>query len=217
VDSKKALSVPVSIPAIIFNNHSDFRGVDWLPQDPDTRIFHLIRDPRDVIISAMHYHRTAREPWLHNPRSRFNGMTYQQKLNSLPDDRARLIWEMDNTGGRTINAMKAWDYSLENSCEMKYEELIGDVDGIEFARVASHLGFDHDEVAICREEFRKRSLFGRKRRSKSVHVRSGMRRQWEGVYDVDLGQIFVEKFGTALVDLGYEPDNSWVSGCRGKC
>jgi Sulfotransferase domain len=213
--SKKVLSAPVSIPSIIFNNHSDFRGVDWLLQDPDTRIFHLIRDPRDVIISAMHYHKTAREPWLHKPRSRFNGMTYQQELNSLPDDRARLIWEMDNTGGRTINAMKAWDYSLEKSCEMKYEELIEDVDAVEFARVASHLGFDYNEVASCQEEFRRRSLFGRKRLPKSIHVRSGMSRQWESVYDLGLAQIFVEKFGTALIDLGYEPDNSWIGACRG--
>ena len=216
LNNRVALSGPVPMPAIIFNDHSDFRGAEWLLQDSNTRIFHLIRDPRDVIISAMHYHRTAKEPWLHKPRQKLGGMTYQQKLNSLPDERARLIWEMDNSGGRTINAMKAWDYSLKTCCEMKYEDLMNDIDGIEFARVASHLGFADEEVAICQEEFRKRSLFSRKRKFESTHVRSGKSRQWESVYGIGLAEIFVEKFGTALIDLGYEPDHSWVGACRGE-
>lgn len=213
--NRKVHSAHIAVPAIIFNTHSDFRGADWLLQDPDTRIFHLIRDPRDVVISAMHYHKIAREPWLHKRRTRFDGMTYQEKLNSLPDDRTRLIWEMDNSGGRIVNAMHAWDYSLEKCCEMKYEDLMGDVEAVEFSRVASHLGFDDDEVETCREEFRKRSLFRPRRRSKSTHVRSGKNRQWESVYDEALAQLFVEKFGSVLIALDYEPDNSWIASCRG--
>jgi len=214
MQGKKAPSARISIPAIIFNSHSNFRGVDWLLHDPDTRIFHLIRDPRDVIISAMHYHKTAREPWLHKPKSKYDGMTYQEKLNSLPDDRTRLIWEMDNSGGRTIESMRAWDYSLGKSCEMKYEDLMEDIDAVEFGRVALHLGFAGDEVATCQEEFRKRSLFGRKRPARSVHVRSGESRQWESVYDIGLAQMFIQRFGNVLAELGYEQDDSWLGACR---
>lgn len=211
---KTDLSTQISIPTIILDEHSRFHGADWILHDSDTRILHLIRDPRDVVISAMHYHRSAREPWLHKRKSRFDRMTYQEKLNSLPDDRARLIWEMDNSAGRTIEAMRAWDYSLVNSCEMKYEKLIEDIDAAEFGRVASHLGFNQKEVITCQEEFRKRSLFSRRRkRSKSVHVRSGEGRQWENVYDIDLAKTFIEKFGDVLVELGYESDNSWVCTC----
>ena len=38
----------------------------------DVRIMHLIRDPRDVLISAMHYHRKSTEAWL---QSRFPATT----------------------------------------------------------------------------------------------------------------------------------------------
>src|SRR5205807_6273285 len=79
-------SPQIPLPVILFNNHSDFSSADWILRDPDSRIFHLIRDPRDVIISAMHYHKTARESWLHRAKAKFGQKTYQEELNSLRDD-----------------------------------------------------------------------------------------------------------------------------------
>jgi hypothetical protein len=41
-------------PFILFNYDSDFRDYAYLLDRDNVRILHLIRDPRDVLISAMH-------------------------------------------------------------------------------------------------------------------------------------------------------------------
>src|SRR5256885_3315342 len=84
-------------PVIVLNDQSDFTATPWLLDGPDQRILHLVRDPRDVLISAMHYHRVAQESWLHVPRKGFGGLSYQQKLNSLPDDSSRYLFELKHS------------------------------------------------------------------------------------------------------------------------
>lgn len=197
--------------AILFSDHSDFSGCAWLLEHPRSRIMHVIRDPRDVIISAMHYHRKAKESWLHLPRKGLGGLTYQQKLNRLPDDRARYLFEMERTSRRVIRDMQKWDYTRTNSLECKYEDMIADV-GMELvSEVLRHLGFEAGELEACRQIFWKNSLFGELRGSQSVHIRSGALRQWPGTFDESLAAAFLEQFPDALVQLGYEPDNSWTA------
>src|SRR5438034_8174977 len=64
----------LSPPAVIFDRNnrilSGKKGFDRLTPlllNSKHRVFHLIRDPRDVVVSAMHYHRTSTEKWLHVP------------------------------------------------------------------------------------------------------------------------------------------------------
>ncbi|HEY3776695.1 MAG TPA: sulfotransferase domain-containing protein [Rhizomicrobium sp.] len=202
----------VPIPAIVLNDHSDFSQCEWMFTDANTRLLHLIRDPRDVIISAMHYHRTAREPWLHKPRSKFGQQSYQQRLNGLGDEHSQYIWEMDNTGLRIINAMRKWNYSMKHTIELRYEDLINDIGGDLFSTAVAHLGFIGPEIGVCRREFGKRHL-SNKRKATSHHVRSGEARQWEPIYDAALAEAFINRFGDVLIDLGYETDNLWAK-CR---
>src|SRR5437764_4734607 len=67
-------------PLVLFQPHSNFDGSEWLLESPEYRVLHLIRDPRDVIISAMHYHRVAKERQLHVRRRKFGDLTYQEKI-----------------------------------------------------------------------------------------------------------------------------------------
>src|SRR5438477_10494050 len=120
IGGRFAKDVNLDPPVIVFNNHSNFRRLGWLLDDPDSRILHLIRDPRDVIISGMHYHRSSREQWLKKPKAEFDNVSYQEKLNSLPDDFRRYLFEMQNSGMRTIGAMRRWNYQLPNALEYKY-------------------------------------------------------------------------------------------------
>src|SRR5215813_9352381 len=71
-------------PFILLNYDSDFREhADILERD-DVRILHLVRDPRDVLISAMHYHKKSNESWLHEPIPGYNDVTYQRRLRAQP-------------------------------------------------------------------------------------------------------------------------------------
>ena len=50
---------------IFMEPHSRF---DFDVLERDYRGLHMVRDPRDMIVSACFYHLTSTEPWLHVPR-----------------------------------------------------------------------------------------------------------------------------------------------------
>jgi hypothetical protein len=134
----KETSIPTDIgpPAICFSPHSAISPGDIQQYRSECRILHMIRDPRDVIVSAAHYHQTSDELWLHKKRRAFDGMTYQEKINSLADDRERYLFELRNSGNRTVKAMQRWNYSLPNAVECRYEDMIEDSEMTLFTRVA---------------------------------------------------------------------------------
>jgi hypothetical protein len=209
---KKITEEDAKAPVVFFSMNSDFRNTPWLIENPEHRVFHLIRDPRDIVISGAHYHRVAKEKWLHNPRAAFGGKTYQQQINSLPNNRQRYIFEMNNGTKNTINNIEMWDYERENSFECKYEKLIDDVDMSLFSQIVTHLGFDDNELETCRACFWKNSLFGDKQdgKNKTIHIRSGSAEQWREVFDRPLARTFTKQFGDVLIRLGYEPNDQWV-------
>lgn len=200
-------------PIIFFERGGKLREYRHLRGDPRLKIIHLIRDPRDVVISSMHYHCTSQEDWLHRPSERLGGRTYQAEINALRTSRARYVFEMDNRAATTIRTMLRWlDGGWSNSIECKYEDLIGDVEMILFTEAVTHLGFFGQELEICRKAFWKHSLFGRRADGKALkgHIRSGAARQWANIFDKPLAEEFARRFDGALTRLGYETDNSWI-------
>jgi hypothetical protein len=198
-------------PLILQDSHSTWYG-DTALHTSDDRGLHVIRDPRDVVISAMRYHRRAKEKWLHVPMARFAGRTYQEAINALPGDRARCLFEMDNNAGHVTRAMARWNYARPECFEAKYEDLMADAEMSLFTRAVAHLGFAGDELHACRRAFWDNSLFGGKREKAATmkHVSAGGGRQWEGAFDRALAEAFTERFGDVLIALGYEPDHSWI-------
>lgn len=180
-------------------------------QDVDFRGVHLIRDPRDVILSGMHYHRTAREPWLKIPEDYLGGKSYQETLQGLSPDE-QLYFEMDMVGQQTISQMLAWNYQDKRFFEVKYEDLISP-DGVDlFHQIMTFMGFGGSELEQCLAVFRRISLqqVGFVKELNDRHVRSGRPRQWQTEFRRRHGERFVSRLGDCLVRLGYESDNRWV-------
>jgi hypothetical protein len=206
-------------PVVVFDRNcsiltgkKDFAKFTPLLLNSDHRMFHLIRDPRDVVVSAVHYHRTSGEKWLHVPEKRYGGLTYQQKLNAFGDETSRYLFEMENSSGRVIEQMRQWNYGIAHCFECKYEDLVVDTEMTLFADVVAHLGFSKSEIEECRKRFWQFSLFGghASRKGKTQHIRSGEARQWRNAFNFEIANHFIARFDDVLVRLGYEPDNSWL-------
>jgi hypothetical protein len=203
------VNVQDSLPAntdIFFQNASKFE-LGTLPRS--YRGVHIVRDPRDVIVSACFYHQKAAEPWLHIPDPALDGKTYQQALNELPTLEDKLSFEMRHATRRVIDAMAAWNYQDRNFLEVKYEDLIVDVDLVLFHRIFQFLGFPGQVIPSVLAIALDQSLFSGKSNSGRTHVRSGAAAQWPRYFETRHKAEFLGLFGDVLVRLGYEADDTW--------
>lgn len=188
---------------------------------PDARFLHVIRDPRDVLLSGARYHLKAPEAgeeFLHEPREDLAGKTYQQHLNFLSPG-GQLRFEMREKHALTLQDMLDWDYTRPNTIEMRYEDLMQDIEGRLFGEALRDLGLPEFEVAQGKRIFWEQSLFGgladaNKRSDRiNLHVASGQVAQWRSKMPRALAEEYAARHGEALVGLGYEDHpTAWVKG-----
>ncbi|MCP9884667.1 hypothetical protein KBY97_05945 [Synechococcus sp. ATX 2A4] len=172
------------------------------------RGLHLIRDPRDVLISGAHYHGRSDEAWLHARQARFMGRTCQQAIGGCRSLADAIAFEMRHEGGRTIREMLSWTYSNPLIFEAKYEDLIGD-DGMErMAKTFAFLCYPQDALPELVAIARSVSIFHGGADCLG-HVRDGSAKQWVQVFDERLKALFIDCFDDALIRLGYEVNHAW--------
>ncbi len=186
----------------------------------DARFLHLIRDPRDVLLSGMSYHRQidpAREQFLSKPIPSLDGRSYQEHLNWLASDEDRLLFEMRGKHAQTVAEMLAWDYTRDTCAEVTYEALITDTDGSLFQDILRFLGLSAEEAALGRKIFVERSLFGPMKHAGftkqdlDTHIQSGKPQRWKTELPRAVAETYATEFGDALVSLGYEDHPSaWL-------
>ena len=198
-------------PFILFNYDSDFGEHSAILDRADVRILHLIRDPRDVLISAMHYHKKSNETWLHEPVPGYDNVTYQRQLNALSTPFDQYVFEMENSTESTLRDMVNWRYGRANCFEARYEDLRLDTQMDHWSQITAFLGFEEAERQVCWQRFWQNSLFGNPVRFAHKHVRSGDVAQWKREFTPELAEAFVERFPTVLQMLEYETGNRWIS------
>lgn len=192
---------------VFFQSHSKFD----LEQPPvEYRGLHLIRDPRDRIVSGCFYHQKSNEEWLHIKKDEFGGLTYQEKINSFKSLDDQIMFEMQNSGLRGIREMLDWNYNNQKFYEVKYEDLISDKNLILFHKIYTFLGFPGKVIPQLLGISYENSLFSNQLK-KSVHLRSGKKGQWENYFTPKHKAIFIELFGDALLKLGYESNHDWAA------
>jgi hypothetical protein len=172
-------------------NNEEFRGI------------HVIRDPRDLCISAARYHGQARERWLHVPRDEFGGLTYQQAINQRETLADKIEFEMGGSAKLQIAAMDRFDRQSV-FWDVKYEDLISDRDMLLWHRLFVYLGLEGKELAAGLDAVWGRSLFGDGAPAKQTgHIVHGGARQWTALLDTDLLRKMNDEFGAAIASLGY--------------
>lgn len=191
---------------IFMQNHSRV-DIGQLPPYVGT---HVIRDPRDVIVSGYFYHRWTWEKWTQIPQDEFGGLTYQGYLNSL-DQHSGLLAEIRNT--KAVREMVGWDYGNPNFLELKYEEIIRDEESA-FSAIFEKYGFDESSIQRSVQIARQFSFANVTNRAlgnveEGNHLRSGRSGQWRDHFSEEHKAVFIDVFGDALVELGYETSNDW--------
>jgi hypothetical protein len=158
----------------------------------------------------MHYHRTARESWLHERTPGYDNLTYQRALQKLPSRAAQYIFEMENSSANTLREMADWPYGRANCLEARYEDLRQDSGLGHWRRIVDLLGLDAQEQALAGRRFWQNSLFGGLSRLGNPHIRSGAVGQWRREFTPELGQAFLKRFPGLLQSLDYETSDTWV-------
>lgn len=179
---------------------------------------HMIRDPRDVTISAYFYHLWSHEDWCNIPRKEYGGKSYQQYLKGLSKEEGIFV-EMSNTlaeGNTTGNIIKDftnWNYNVPNILELKYDEVILNPN-YWFRKILKHYGFNQKEISrgmkiVEKYSFKVRA--GRKlgEESKKSHLRKGTPGDWKNHFNEDHKNEFKKLYGDLLIRLGYEKDLKW--------
>ncbi len=186
---------------IMFEWSSAFSNFGIDPAKYPTLI--VIRDPRDVVISSAHYHMKSAEAWLHIPKEKFEGRTYQEQINSLADMRARYLFEMDHKAGAVIREMvkRKQDPAYSQALFVTLESLVSDVDLVTYRKLFTHLGFDQHSLQAALDCALKNSVFAGKH---NQHVRDPRPKQWLKIFDAELNSEFQERFGNSAKLLGYD-------------
>lgn len=189
----------------------------------DARFVHVIRDPRDVLLSGAHYHETnpgRQERFLHEAKAELAGRSYQQHLQALETVEEKLDFEMQNMHLKTLTEMLRWPYGHPRALELRYEDLIADEDCARFSEVLAFFGFTGDEAEVARRVYFDNSLFGGLKAEVAAgdavgrtrtHVASGEARQWPAKLPKATAELYRARHGAALVTLGYERDaEDWL-------
>lgn len=219
--AKKLAEAAETGPQIIVNWSSSFP--DELMEMGHARFLHIIRDPRDVLLSGMRYHRVAplgNEKFLRKERDDLGGKNYQDHINALPDDHARLMFEMENKHDVTVQEMLSWSYGHTHAVDIKYEDLIEDTDCNIMRNALKSFNIEGLDVDKAVQSYWDHSLFGGLAKSddrsdrQNLHVSSGAAAQWKSKLPREIAEPYAERYGDALKTLGYAKDNSWVAECQ---
>jgi hypothetical protein len=198
-------SVPLA-PAtdVAFYAHASTFRRDHVGDRP-FRGSHLVRDPRDLVVSGYEYHRSCDEPWVQQPQTAYGGLGYQEYLCSL-DDHDGLMAEIEWMAATTAVEMSGWDYDQPEFLELRYEDAVGD-ERTTFATLFRWYGFDDDALARGLEAVDRLSL--RQGGALRDHARSGQPGEWRDRFSSDHLARFKELTGDLTVRLGYETDPDW--------
>jgi hypothetical protein len=172
---------------------------------------HMIRDPRDLVVSGYFYHRWTSEAWANLPMAEFRGRTYKEYLNDLGQDEG-LIAEIRRVAF-WVSHMAAWNFENDRIFEIRYEEIIVDEDPV-FEGLFKHYGFGEKAISKSRDIARKYSIRRLKKAPKGEddqksHLRSGRVGEWRKYFKAEHKKLFKELYPGVMAKLGYENSDDW--------
>jgi hypothetical protein len=177
------------------------------------RAVHIIRDPRDMLISGYFYHLKASESWCHYqdptnedwavvnaqvPENLPAGTSLKDYLESVSIEEG-LAAEMDLRQFHFDN-MLDWPTDDERVLTIRYDELMGN-EAETFRRIYDFYGFVPQTRWAAAHYANKYSITSAHRHGS--HIRNPKAGQWKRHFTPDLERMFNERFGALLEKYGY--------------
>lgn len=222
--AKRVDLLPAEGMVMVVNWSGTFPRKLW--RRPDARFIHVVRDPRDVLLSGMRYHQIAKlgkEKFLQEERPEWGGLNYQSYLKSLPTEVDRLFFEMGEKHDKTVNEMLNWQWGHERAAELRYEDLMGDPSCNLFRSALVSLGIAELDIDLMVKKYWDLSLFGgladeaARAEMPKGHISqagAGEVSQWRRKMPYEVAEEYAKRYGPALRALGYAQDDSWIEETR---
>jgi hypothetical protein len=168
---------------------------------------HMIRDPRDVVVSGYFYHLWTDEKWAHVAREDLGGKSYQQHLRSLSQDEGLAAEIQSFSHYANDYEMRSWNYSDDRVLELRYEELIAN-ESDQFERLFRHYGFHDSAIEQCidiaaTQSFKKVANRQPGETNPNHHLRSGKPGEWNSVLSRQHIELIDELVGDLILLMGY--------------
>jgi len=198
---------------LLLDPHSRIKERQLLDDVSSYRGSHVIRDPRDLLISAYFYHLRTDEEWCAKPnpvnRTLPADVSYQQHLRRL-DLEQGLLFELKNVSGANITRMAQWDYADPNILELRFEDILG-AEAATFQQLFECYGFASALVKQAAGIADRLALNNADPGSAvRKHARAGSRiGQWRDYFTPAIERTFKLRFGEALMKLGYCDSLNW--------
>lgn len=171
----------------------------------------ILRDPRDVVLSAYHYHLWSDEKWV---TARWNDQpSLKERLQAMDRDDG-IQSEIDRMG-RTVHASyTAWSKPDPDVLVIRYEDLIGPERRATYGRIFDHWRFEgaaHDFALSTMAGFEFERRTGRKigDTGAGTHLRTGRSGGWREELTESHKTAIKTYFGEDLIRFGYEKDLNW--------
>jgi len=187
---------------------------------------HLIRDPRDILVSAYRYHLWTKETWANLPISRglltwlnvsdlglqkiAQGKSYVELLNIVDKDTGYML-EL-NRMSRSIRVMTEWNYQTPFILELRYEDVFGNEE-FWFTKLLKHFGFSGESIQSALNVVKKASFQNKKERGRTgekMHATFGKPYQWPDTLPESILKTFKQRHTETLIKLGYEKNANWL-------
>jgi Sulfotransferase domain len=173
------------------------------------RGFHVIRDPRDMLVSAYFSHRESHgtEYWPELVAHRVRLTELSQPAGLLCDLQFTVRLPTDGYELRPFDAMAAWDYGRPDVLELRFEQLVADPVG-SFAAAVEFVGLpaSREEVARAVKAHTFETLSGGRKPGEvreGHHYRSGVPGDWRRFLEVRHVAALARETGDLAARLGY--------------
>jgi len=184
-------------------------SIEHVKELGDFRGFHVIRDPRDIVVSAYFSHKYS------HPMEEYDWLSESRKLlKEMPQDEGihySIEWRDEQ-----FERMKQWRYGDGRIFESRFETITRWPE-LEFRNAFKFLGLYPDRLTpslldeILEAHAFKNLSGGREIGTEDIqsHYRKGTPGDWMNHLKEGNKDHFKQLYGQLLIDLGYEQDLDW--------